>query len=139
MLPDPRKVVGGRVQAKALHVSNLAECARRYGAHKGTKVLMGIVVEVSNVVNPTSHRTSTFITADFDLGGGTIKRARLNIRSVKADPLLPVPPPLPPVAPTPTTTPVILALNPHVNTAVMTAPATPPQVNNLGQALDPSS
>ena len=139
MSPDTRKVVGGRVQAKALHVSNLAECACRYGAHKGAKVLMVIVVVVLNVVNPTSHRTSTFITADFDLGGGTIKQARLNIRSVKADPLLPVPPPLPPVAPTATTTPVILALNPHVDTAVMTAPATPPQVNNLGQALDPSS
>ena len=92
-----------------------------------------------NVVNPTSHRTSTFITADFDLGGGTIKQERLNIRSVKADPLLPVPPPLPSVALTATTTPVILALNPHVDTAVMTAPATPPPVNNLGQALHPSS
>jgi hypothetical protein len=39
----PRRVVGARVHAKAIHVSNLAECARRYGALKSTKMVAGTV------------------------------------------------------------------------------------------------
>jgi hypothetical protein len=112
MPPDQRKVIGGRVQAKALHVSNLAECSRRYGANKSTKMLLGTVVEVTNVVNPTSHRTSTFVTADYDLGGGTMKQTKLNIRSVKAAP--PPPVPLPPAEP------------PPAAVAVVPAPVVPP-------------
>ena len=72
------------MEAKALHVTNLAECSRRYGANKGTKMVQGTVVEVEDIVKPASRRRSTFITADYDLGGGTIKRRKLNIRSVKA-------------------------------------------------------
>jgi hypothetical protein len=121
MPPDQRRVIGGRVQAKALHVSNLAECARRYGANKSTKMLLGTVVEVSNVINPTSHRVSTFVTASYHLGGGVMKQTKLNIRSVK---------PAPPAAPPPAAVDVPPAnpVNPVVGTppAVATPPATPP-------------
>lgn len=87
MPPDPRKEIGSRVKAKAIHVSNLAECARRYGKNKLIKVVFGTVLEVINSVNPTSNRASMYITANYDLGGGTMKEAKLNIRSVKAAPL----------------------------------------------------
>ena len=86
MLPDQRRVIGDRVQAKALHVSNLTECARRYWANKSTKMLLGTVVEVSNVVNATLQHVSTFGTADYHLEGGAMKQTKLNIRSVKAAP-----------------------------------------------------
>ena len=109
------------MQAKALHVSNLAECSRRYGANKSTKMLLGTVVEVSNVANPTTHRVSTFVTADFHLRGGAMKQTKLNIRSVK---------PAPPAAPPPAAVDVPPAnpVNPVVGTppAVATPPATPP-------------
>jgi Transposase IS4 len=81
---DPRKVVGSRVSAKACHVTNLAECARRYGANKQTKVVQGTVLSCEATVNSKTHRSSWFVVAEYDLGGGTLKKARLNIRSVKA-------------------------------------------------------
>ncbi|EEC46907.1 predicted protein [Phaeodactylum tricornutum CCAP 1055/1] len=55
-----------------------------YGALKTTKVIVGTVVEVTTTRKPQTNRTSTFVTADFDLGGGAVKRSTLNIRSVKA-------------------------------------------------------
>ena len=83
MVEDTRKVVGSRISAKAMHVTNLAECARRYGANKKTKVLYGTVVEhVSQRNNPNSRRVTNIIVGDFDLGGGVLKQASLNIRSV---------------------------------------------------------
>ena len=86
MPPDPRKVIGGRVQAKAVHVTNLSECARPYGANRHTKMVLGTVVEVEVLpTSATSTRTSTFITADYELGE-VIKQARLNLRSVKVAP-----------------------------------------------------
>ena len=40
---DPRHIVSNIVDAKATHVINLAECARRYGSKKKTKNLRGVV------------------------------------------------------------------------------------------------
>ena len=92
MIEDRRKVVGSRISAKAIHVTNLAECARRYGANKKTKVLYGTVVEhVSQRNNPNSRRVTNIIVGDFDLGSGVLKQASLNIRSVKAVEPPPVP------------------------------------------------
>ena len=92
-------MVGSPISAKAMHVTNLAECARRYGKNKKTKILYGTVVEhLSTQNNPNTRRITNTIVGDYDLGGGTIKRASLNIRSVKAyDPVPPADvPPLPP-------------------------------------------
>jgi phosphoribosylpyrophosphate synthetase len=70
---DVRCKIGGRVTAKACHVVFLGECARRYGALKTTKVIVGTVVEVTTTRKPQTNRTSTFVTADFDVGGGAVK------------------------------------------------------------------
>jgi hypothetical protein len=46
MVLDTRRIVGSQVHAKALHVTNNAECSRRYGgAGKTTKQLQGTLVE----------------------------------------------------------------------------------------------
>jgi hypothetical protein len=76
---DPRRTIGGLIEAKAIHVTSEAECSRRYGANKKTKIVPGVVVSVKNVQNPENGRTITSVTADFDLGGGTMKRETLNI------------------------------------------------------------
>ena len=73
------------VEVKACHVTNLAECARCYGSNSKTKRVQGIVTHVE-VINSTTNRTTTFVTAAYDLGGMTICPCRLNIRSVKAVP-----------------------------------------------------
>jgi hypothetical protein len=79
---DTRRVVGAKVHAKALHVTNKAECARRYGSQAKRKMLLGTVVHVASSVLP-SGRTSTNVTCDFILAGDVTKRATLNIRSIK--------------------------------------------------------
>jgi hypothetical protein len=75
MAPNLRQVVGTRVHAKALHVTAHAECARRYGAAKSTKLLGGTVLEADEVQKPGNSWTFWFITAKYDLGGSTMKRA----------------------------------------------------------------
>lgn len=80
---DPRFVLGARVQAKAHHVTSLAECHRRYGANAKTKVVNGTVTSVNSVPSANNKRTVTLITAAFELGGGTIKEVCLNSRGVK--------------------------------------------------------
>jgi hypothetical protein len=80
---DSRRKIGAQVTAKACHVVHLSECARRHGALRTTKVVVGTVVEVNNTRKAPNNRVSTFITADFDIGGGSVKRSTLNIRSVK--------------------------------------------------------
>lgn len=120
---DKRKVVGEKIHAKAMHVMNLLECSRRYGSRAKTKEVVGTVVAINYVptCNQNNSRTTCMVTADFDLGGGTIKRQELNIRSVKAG----EPPP-------PTATTV---------TALTAAPAPPEQPTMLvvppGQAAAP--
>jgi hypothetical protein len=83
---DKRKVVGEKIHAKAMQVMNLSECSRRYGSRAKTKEVVGTVVAINYVPtrNQNNSRTTCMVTADFDLGGGTIKRQELNIRSMKA-------------------------------------------------------
>jgi hypothetical protein len=118
MVLDTRRIVGSKVHAKALHVTNNAECSRRYGAGKTNKRVEGTVVEAKEVQKAGNSRMSWFITADYDLGGGDMKRAVLNTRSVKSGKIpsvipvvLPVPPALPIPAPDPPI-PVEIALTP---------------------------
>ena len=73
-------------------------------------MVLGIVVDVCNVVNPGTNRTSTGVVGDYNFGGGVIKQKVLNICSIKVAPpvkTLPAPvphvlPPPPPVVPPPT-------------------------------------
>jgi Transposase IS4 len=80
---DPHRVVGNTITAKACHVTNLAECARRYGSNKSTKLLDGVVIEVAVVQNHGNNRTTTNIIADYNLGD-CVKRASHNIRCIQA-------------------------------------------------------
>jgi hypothetical protein len=79
---DPRRVVGTRVHAKALHVTSEAECRRRYGSLQGTKLVSGTVVDVE--ISKTGQRANVIITKDFNLGPSFVKRKRLNGCSVYA-------------------------------------------------------
>jgi hypothetical protein len=76
---DPRSVVKARVQAKAHHVTALAECHRRYGANAKTKFVNGTVVSVDAAASSGGRRAATLITADYKLGDGTIKNGRRRI------------------------------------------------------------
>jgi hypothetical protein len=46
---DNRRTIGSVVEAKACHVTSLAECARRYGAQKSTKYIEGVVVDINKI------------------------------------------------------------------------------------------
>ena len=81
---DDRCIVGARVHAKATQVTHLEECSRRYGSDAKTKRVSGTVVSVELLSRPEKTRKSCFITADYELGGDVLKRAKLNIRSVRA-------------------------------------------------------
>ena len=86
MAADPRHIVGSMVEVKACHVMNLAECSHRYGSNSKMKRVQGIITHVEVIKNSTTNRTTTFVTAAYDLGGTTIRPCRLNIQSVKAVP-----------------------------------------------------
>jgi hypothetical protein len=84
---DPRLSIGAFVEALAHHVTNLAECARRYGSQAKSKIVPGNVVEsrqerMQSATNAGRMRSS--IVADHELVGSTIKRSVLNIRSVNS-------------------------------------------------------
>ena len=76
-------MVGARVQSKAHHVTALAECHPRYGANAKTTFVNGTVVSVDAAPSSNGKRAATLITAEYELGGGTIKRCQLNSRGVK--------------------------------------------------------
>ena len=81
---DPLCTIGTKIETKAVYVTSLAECSRRYGANKKTRILVGTVLEVE--IGPkatTLGRCRTFVVARFDLGGGAMKVTTINIRSVK--------------------------------------------------------
>ena len=73
--------MGRRVYAKAIHVTALAECARRYGSRSKSKVIAGTVIECT-VKKTATNRSSTYVKAVYNLGGGVLKTVELNIWSV---------------------------------------------------------
>ena len=62
MAADPRRIVGSMVEAKECHVTNLTECARRYGSNSKTRRVQGIITHVEVIKNSTTNRTTTFVT-----------------------------------------------------------------------------
>jgi Transposase IS4 len=76
----PRRFAGARVHAKAMHVTSIAECARRYGSQSRTKMVSGTVADVR--IENTSKRANCFLTVNWELGGSFIKTVELNVRSV---------------------------------------------------------
>jgi Transposase IS4 len=80
MAPDRRKIIGSDVTCKAMHVTSIQECNRRYGSNAKSKILDGVVVEVTVERNNPTNRAQTFIVADWELGNGRTKRAKVHIR-----------------------------------------------------------
>ena len=81
---DPRCTIGTKIKTKAVHVTSMSECLRRYGANKKNIIIIGTVLEVEIGLKATAlGRRRTFLVARFDLGGGDMKVATINIRSVK--------------------------------------------------------
>ena len=85
MAADPRRIVGSMVEAKACHVTNLAECSHHYGLNSKMKRVQGIVTHVEVIKNSTTNRTTTFVMGAYDLEGMMICPCRLNIRSVNTN------------------------------------------------------
>jgi hypothetical protein len=143
MVVDLRRVVGSKVHAKCLHVSNNAECSRRYGAGKRNKLLLGTVVSAREVYKDGNSRVSWFITADYDLGGGDIKRAELNARSVKSGTIpseFPVAPPAKPTVPIPPSdppNPTPIAVAPSIQPAQGKQVGNePPEINGTQDSVE---
>lgn len=75
--------IGDAIEAKAIHVTSEAECARRYGSNSKTKFLNGIVTAIINHPTPSGRR-NWYEAGTYDLGGGEFMRAKLHNRSVRA-------------------------------------------------------
>ena len=80
----PRCTIRTKTKIKAVHVTSLAKCSRRYGANKKTRLLVGTVLEMKIGPKATAlGRRRIFVFTRFYLGGGSMKVATINIRSVK--------------------------------------------------------
>ena len=62
---DPRLYIGASVEAKAVFVTSLAECSRRYGTNAKTKVVPGLVVSFGQDSAPSGRtRAIMFVVTD---------------------------------------------------------------------------
>lgn len=64
-------------------ITNKSEAKRKYGSNHKCKVVKGTVVNVDNVCGKGKSRTSCFIVFDWRLDNATVKRKKVNLRSVK--------------------------------------------------------
>ena len=79
----PQCTIRIKIKTKAVHVTSLAECSRCYGVNNKTRILVGTVLEVEICPKTTSlGMRRNFFIARFDLGGGAMKVATINIRSL---------------------------------------------------------
>jgi hypothetical protein len=85
IMSDISRIVGSVLHAKAIHVTNEAECGRRYGRNKSTKLVQGHVAQVHDGLSRTG-RSQCFLTCDFDFRLGVSKWKKLSTRSVKPGP-----------------------------------------------------
>ena len=76
---------GVRVLAKAIHVTSLAECTRRFGRQHKSKIIGGKVLSIYSK-KTASGRNSRYVRYQFNLGCGVTKVADVNIGSVQAAP-----------------------------------------------------
>jgi hypothetical protein len=79
---DPRTVVGNKVSCKARLVTHISECSRRYGANAFVQIVYGVVIETVIERKDGKTRGQKMVIADYNLGSGTIKRAKVNIRNL---------------------------------------------------------
>ena len=90
---DQSRAVGSTVHAKAIHVMAEAERRRLYGSQKKVKMVEEVVVNVDLKITK-ERRKQFYVIAKYKNPDGSIKRARLYIKSVVPGPA-PVPVPVP--------------------------------------------
>jgi hypothetical protein len=81
---NPRCIISAPVHAKAIHVTSLAECTRRYRSRSRTKLLTDCLGGLQGEKKTLGAVTQTFILAKYRLGGGVYKDKKIHIRSVLA-------------------------------------------------------
>jgi hypothetical protein len=84
MVPDRRKIIGSLITCKAIHITHISNCQRRYGDNAKTKILDGTVVEVMVERSSSTNRAQTYIMGDWEMGNGRWKRVKVHIRFVQA-------------------------------------------------------
>ena len=81
---DPCYTTGTKIDTNDAHVTLLAKCSRRYGANKKTRIIVGTFLEAEIGPKATAlDRRRNVVVAKFELGGGDMKVATINIKSVK--------------------------------------------------------
>ena len=85
-MPDSRSIVGGKVHAKACHVTAITNAKRIFGTNWRTKLLNGRVIRVNQRIPEGKLRASWFITATYTLTAVPFveKTVELNKQLVKA-------------------------------------------------------
>ena len=80
---NPRCTIGTKINTKAVHVTSLSECSRRYGANKKTTIIVVTVLEVEIGPKATAlGRRRTFVVARFDLGRGAMKAKKVELQYI---------------------------------------------------------
>ena len=80
---DPHYTIRTKIETKYVHVASLEECLWRYKANNKTRIIVGTIFDVEIGTKATAlGRHRTFIFEKFDLGGGDMEVATINIRSV---------------------------------------------------------
>ena len=84
-MSDPRRVVCGNINAKAMHLLVEAKAGRQFGSQATTKIIKNTVVQVVQVVQEMTHRHNKqrFVVGEYTLLGGRKKIVKLYIRSVR--------------------------------------------------------
>ena len=84
---DLRKLVGSTVNAKAIHIMAEARCNRLYGLQKKVNMVEGVVNNVETKITK-QRRKQFYVILDYKNRDGSVKRTRLNIKSVVTGPFL---------------------------------------------------
>ena len=83
-LTNPRCNSRNKIKTKAVHVTSLDKCLRRYRANKKTIIIVDTVLEVEIGPKATAlGRCRNFVVSRFDLVIGAMKLATINIQSAK--------------------------------------------------------
>lgn len=80
--PNPRLVIGAAVHAKAMHITNLDECASMYGSAADTKMIDGRVTAFKHEKTDKDQRVTT-VTARWVLSRHEVENTQ-RLRSVRA-------------------------------------------------------
>ena len=78
--PDLFCTIGTKIDTKDVLVTSLAKFSRLYQGNKKTRILVGTVLDVE--IGPKANtlvRCRDFVVANFNLGGGDMKVATINI------------------------------------------------------------